>query len=163
MARIGIITCSNCTQDAHCASVVCLGDMRKRRGFFERYPKEELLDLIGIINCAGCPTLAAPEKLLSRIRAVAEFRIDALHFSYCMTTLCPFLSKYEKVIHEAYPDLELVHGTHQPINRTEFHGYMKEMLCPTISAPQAMADVIKGNIKLARPASSKVKVPSTEK
>ncbi|MDQ0286159.1 hypothetical protein J2Z49_001271 [Desulfofundulus luciae] len=24
MARIGIITCSNCTQDLNCASVVCL-------------------------------------------------------------------------------------------------------------------------------------------
>jgi hypothetical protein len=35
MARIGIPTCSNCTQESHCASVVCLGDMRKREGFFE--------------------------------------------------------------------------------------------------------------------------------
>lgn len=38
MARIGIITGSNCTQDVNCAAVVCLADMRKRRGFFERYP-----------------------------------------------------------------------------------------------------------------------------
>ncbi|MBW2484236.1 MAG: CGGC domain-containing protein, partial [Deltaproteobacteria bacterium] len=37
MARIGILTCSNCTQETNCAAVVCLGDMRKRRGFFERY------------------------------------------------------------------------------------------------------------------------------
>ena len=66
MARIAILTCSNCTQDSNCASVVCLGDMRKRRGFFEPYPKDEPLDLIGIINCAGCPTLAAPEKILKR-------------------------------------------------------------------------------------------------
>ena len=71
MARIGIVTCSNCTQDTNCASVVCLADMRKRRGFFERYPKDEPLDLVGIINCAGCPTLAAPEKILKRVRAVA--------------------------------------------------------------------------------------------
>ncbi len=56
MARIGILTCSNCTQDSNCASVVCLGDMRRRRGFFEPYPQDEPLDLIGIINCAGCPT-----------------------------------------------------------------------------------------------------------
>ena len=87
MARIAILTCSNCTQDSNCASVVCLGDMRKRRGFFESYPKDEPLDLIGIINCAGCPTLAAPEKILKRVRAVAEFRLDALHLSFCMVTL----------------------------------------------------------------------------
>ena len=60
MARIAILTCSNCTQDSNCASVVCLGDMRKRRGFFAPYPQDQPLDLIGIINCAGCPTLAAP-------------------------------------------------------------------------------------------------------
>ena len=91
MARIAILTCYNCTQDSNCASVVCLGDMRKRRGFFEQYPKDEPLDLIGIINCAGCPTLAAPEKILKRVRAVAEFRLDALHLSFCMVTLCPFI------------------------------------------------------------------------
>lgn len=42
MARIGILTCSNCTQDTNCAAVVCLGDMRKRKGFFERYKDEKI-------------------------------------------------------------------------------------------------------------------------
>ena len=82
MARIGIINCSNCTQETDCASVVCLGDMRKRKGLFERYPKDEPLDIVGIISCAGCPTMAAPEKILKRVRALAEFKINALHFSY---------------------------------------------------------------------------------
>jgi len=54
--------------------------MRKRRGFFARYQEDESLDLIGIINCAGCPTLAAPEKILKRVRALAEYRLDALLF-----------------------------------------------------------------------------------
>jgi predicted metal-binding protein len=81
MARIGILTCSNRIQETNCASVVCLADMRKRRGLFERYSKDEPLDLVGIISCAGCPTLIAPEKILRRVRALAEFRLDALHFS----------------------------------------------------------------------------------
>ena len=74
MTRIGILTCSNCTQETNCASVVCLGDLRKRRGFFEQYPKDEPLDLIGIINCAGCPTLNAVD-LRPRVSpfAVAAF------------------------------------------------------------------------------------------
>jgi predicted metal-binding protein len=72
MARIGILTCSNCTLETNCGAVVCLGDMRKRRGFFERYQNEEKLDLIGMINCSGCPTLAAPEKILKRVKALAE-------------------------------------------------------------------------------------------
>ncbi|MFZ5631827.1 MAG: hypothetical protein ACOY40_03200 [Bacillota bacterium] len=33
MPRIGIITCSNFTGDLDCASVVCLADLRKRKGF----------------------------------------------------------------------------------------------------------------------------------
>jgi len=104
MARIGIITCSNCTQESNCASVVCLADLRKRRGFFEQYPKDEPLDLIGIINCAGCPTIAAPEKILKRVRAVASYRLDALHLSFCLVALCPFVKIYSGLIKEAFPD-----------------------------------------------------------
>ncbi len=96
MARIGILTCSNCTQETNCASVVCLGDMRKRQGFFECYQGEEKLDLIGIINCSGCPTLAAPDKILKRVRSIENYKIDALHFSFCITALCPFIEKYQK-------------------------------------------------------------------
>jgi predicted metal-binding protein len=63
MTRIGILTCSNCTQDTNCASVACLGDMRKRKGFFERYSNEKQLDLIGMINCSGCPTVSIPQDM----------------------------------------------------------------------------------------------------
>ena len=34
MARIGILTCSNCTQDSNCASVVCLGGYAETPGVF---------------------------------------------------------------------------------------------------------------------------------
>lgn len=147
MARIGILTCSNCTQESNCASVVCLGDLRKRRGFFERYKDEECLDLIGIISCAGCPTLAAPEKILKRVRALAEYRLDALHFSFCVTALCPFLKNYEKVIRAAYPELELVLGTHAPKDKDEFRAGVKELLCQTIATPQDMNDMIKARLQ----------------
>jgi predicted metal-binding protein len=147
MARIGILTCSNCTQDTNCASVVCLGDMRKRRGFFERYQNDEKLDLIGIINCAGCPTLAAPEKILKRVKALADYKLDALHLSYCMTALCPFLNKYQAVIARAYPDLEIVSGTHIPKDKMQFRSDVKELLCPTFSVVQDMNDIIKGTLQ----------------
>jgi predicted metal-binding protein len=147
MARIGIITCSNCTQETNCAAVVCLGDMRKRRGFFEVYRDAEKLDLIGIINCAGCPTLAAPGKILKRIRALAEYRLDALHFSFCMTALCPFIKQYRKVITLAYPDLKIVLGTHVPKDRKLFQNDVKELLCPPLVDIQDMNDLIKGTLK----------------
>jgi predicted metal-binding protein len=139
MPRIGILTCSNCTQDANCASVVCLGDLRKRRGFFAAYPKDEPLDLIGIINCAGCPTLAAPEKILKRVRAVAEFRLDALHLSFCMVNLCPFIKPYIALIKREFPGINIVMGTQRGV---------KELLCQTLAAPQTMRDLIRGAIKI---------------
>lgn len=147
MARIGIVTCSNCTQETNCAAVVCLGDMRKRKGFFERYKDEQNLDLIGIINCSGCPTLAAPEKILQRVKALAEYRLDALHLSYCMTALCPFLKKYQAVIAKTYPDLEIVLGTHIPKDKMQFRIDVKELLCPTVSRVQDMNDIIKGTLQ----------------
>ena len=83
MARVAILTCSNFTQDGNCASVVCLGDMRKRRGFFEPYPQDEALDLIGIINCAGCPTLAARKRFSN---GSGRWPISA--WMHC---ICPFV------------------------------------------------------------------------
>ena len=148
MARIGIITCSNCAQETNCSSVVCLADMRKRRGFFDRYPREESLDFVGLVHCAGCPTNVAPAKVLKRIRSLVNYKIDVLHFSYCMTVLCPFLGKYEKEIRNAYPDLTIIHGTHRPGDTEEFKKAVKEMLCPTVVIPQDMNDLILRNFVL---------------
>jgi predicted metal-binding protein len=147
MARIGILTCSNCTQDTNCASVACLGDMRKRKGLFDRYSKEDQLDLIGIINCSGCPTLAAPEKILKKVKSLVSYRLDALHFSYCMTALCPFINKYDKIIRDNYPELEIIHGTHAPKDKEVFQKGVKELLCPTVCTPQDMNDIIKGTFQ----------------
>jgi len=147
MARIGIITCANCTQESNCASVVCLADLRKRKGFFAQYPQDEPLELIGLISCAGCPTKAAPEKILRRVRAVAEFRLEALHFSFCMVTVCPFIKQYSRVIKKAFPGIRLVMGTHQPAERQHFLKGVKELLCQTLTKPQTMADLIRGTLK----------------
>jgi predicted metal-binding protein len=150
MARIGILTCSNCTQDSNCASVVCLADLRKRKGFFKAYPQDEPLDLIGIINCAGCPTIAAPDKILKRVRAVAQFRLDALHLSFCMVTLCPFIKSYTALIKREFPDINIVMGTHRPAERDAFVRGVNELLCQTLASPQTMSDLIRGTIKLPK-------------
>lgn len=140
MARIGILTCWNATQELDCASASCLRDLRKRLGEFNRYPKDEKLELIGIINCAGCPTVAAPEKILRKVRALAEIGLDSIHLTFCMVTLCPFQKKYVEIIQEAYPNINVVYGTHQAYVSTEtYQQEVKELLC----APhKAMTDVI---------------------
>lgn len=105
------------------------------------YPKEESLHLVGIINCAGCPTINAQEKILRKVRAIAEFRVDSIHFSFCMTAVCPFKNKYADVIRNAYPEVKLIMGTHTPRDFGEFQGEVKEFLC---SERLAMTDLIKG-------------------
>lgn len=128
MPRIGILTCWNCTQELNCASVVCLADMRKKRGFFEIYKQQEIV-LVGIISCAGCPTVGAPEKILKRVKALASFKIDVIHLSYCMTAVCPFINKYVKVIKEKYPNIEIVEGTHRPRDKSAFQSEVRDLLC----------------------------------
>jgi len=119
----------------------------KAQRFFRTIKHEEKLDLIGIITCAGCPTLAAPEKILKRVKALAQYRLDALHFSYCMTALCPFLKKYQAVIAKAYPDLDLVQGTHVPKDKAQFRTDVRELLCPTVAEIQDMNNIIRGTLK----------------
>jgi predicted metal-binding protein len=140
MARIGILTCSNATQDLGCSSISCLADIRKRRGAFAEYPAEPPLDLVGIINCPGCPTLTGPDKLLQRVRALTDVRIDAIHFSYCIKTLCPFKENYAKALQEAFPKIKIIIGTHQEhITPEEFRGRVKKLFC---QPRKTMVDII---------------------
>lgn len=140
MARIGILTCSNATQDLGCSSVSCLADFRKRRGAFAQYPSEERLDLVGIINCPGCPTVIGPDKLLQRIRALTEFRINAIHFSYCIKSLCPFKEKYKEALEKTFPDIRIVIGTHEEhITSEEFRERVRKLFS---QQRKTMIDVI---------------------
>lgn len=140
MARIGILTCSNATQDLGCSSVACLADFRKRKGTFADYPQEEKLTLMGIINCPGCPTLTGPDKLLQRIRALIEFRVDVIHFSYCLQVLCPFKKQYQHALEEAFPHIKIVIGTHEAhMPPEEFRQKVKNLFC---QPAKTMVDVI---------------------
>ena len=128
MARIGILTCSNATQDLGCSSASCLADLRKRRGTFSGYPADEPLDLVGIINCPGCPTLTGPDKLLLRIRALTEFRAGSIHFANCVKALCPFQEQYRRALESAFPDITVSIGTHQEhITAEEFRARVKRL------------------------------------
>lgn len=97
---------------------------------------------IGILTCSN------PEKILKRVRAVAEYGIDALHFSYCMTALCPFIKQYQKAIAQEYPGLRTVSGTHKPVSKEKFRSGVKELLCQTIKKPQTMNHLIDGTLEV---------------
>lgn len=128
MAKIGILTCTNATQDLGCSSVSCLADFRKRKGTFSAYPEAEKLTLAGIINCPGCPTLTGPDKLIGRIRALTAFGVDTIHFAYCVKALCPFKEKYQDALEEAFPTIKIVIGTHEEhVTPEEFRRRVKKL------------------------------------
>ena len=140
MAKIGILTCSNATQDLGCSSVSCLANLRKRKGAFADYPDDEALTLIGIISCPGCPTLTGEDKLLQRIRALTEFGVDTIHFTYCIKALCPFKEKYKKALENRFPEIKVVLGTHEErVTPVEF----RERVNNLFSQPRkSMVDII---------------------
>ena len=103
-------------------------------------PANEPLDLVGIINCPGCPTLTGPDKLLLRIRGLTDFRIDALHFSCCVKTLCPFKEKYKDTLEKAFSNIKIAIGTHQEhITAEEYRERVKKLFC---QPRKTMVDVI---------------------
>ena len=111
--KIGIITCANATRELDCCSMICLNDLGKRIGKFAEYPPEDELRLSGMTSCAGCPTIAYPEKIIRKVKALWQLGIRDIHLSNCMLDLCPFVKKYSEVIQHAFPELNLVLGSHK--------------------------------------------------
>jgi predicted metal-binding protein len=111
MKKVGILNCSNMSQNLGCSMFGCLAAIRRGVDEFVRYG-DEGAELLGVINCAGCPTVMAPQKILGRVRALASLGVNAIHFSGCMTGMCPFKDRYASLIDQHFPSVEVVMGTH---------------------------------------------------
>ncbi|MCL2387425.1 MAG: CGGC domain-containing protein [Defluviitaleaceae bacterium] len=139
---IGIVTCSNAVNDLDCCSAPCLHDFECRTGKFSDYDKANS-SLVGIISCCGCPTLGYPEKIMRKINALVEFKVTAIHFSFCMVALCPFINKYIEIISSKYPEIKLVKGTHEErLTCEQFRDYVKA----AFDGGYKMNDIIKRRI-----------------
>lgn len=147
MVRVAILNCSNATQELGCAASMCLESARKNSLMFERYKTNGGADLVGIINCAGCPTAVAPEKLLSRVRSLTVRGVDAIHLSSCMIALCPFKNKYVTMLRREFPDIEIIEGTHStPDDGTaqQFQNQVRSLLTtPKRYIPEAAMEAMK--------------------
>ena len=119
MARIGIITCSNMTNDLACSSFKCLENSHNGKGTFARYAEQGGAQVVGVISCSGCPTLIAPEKIVRRVRTLVSSGVDAIHFANCLEKICPFRKKYLSILQEEFPETEFVNGTHEPLTEEE--------------------------------------------
>ncbi len=96
--------------------------------------------MVGILNCPGCPTIIGFDKLLKRIRALTEFGVDAIHFTYCMKALCPFKETYKTALEKTFPNIKIVIGTHQEhITSEAYREQVKKLFC---QPQKTMIDVI---------------------
>jgi predicted metal-binding protein len=142
MARIGIITCSNMTNDMACTSFKCLEDSHDGKGTFAAYADRGGAQVVGIISCAGCPSLIAPEKIVHRVRTLVAGGVDAIHFANCLEGICPFRKKYQAVLQHAFPEMTFVSGTHETLaeDREEaLRDFVHGGLCQKRSS---MADIL---------------------
>lgn len=143
--KIGILTCRNSTQELNCCSTGCLVEAQAGTGEFAAHKDKGGSQVIGIISCAGCPTLTAPQKVLERVRSLVTMGAEAVHFSSCMLYICPFVNKYKSVLEEAFPKVSFIQGTHSSgpdpkALKKMFQGAVKDMLSkPKPSIPDMMA------------------------
>jgi predicted metal-binding protein len=142
MKRIAILNCTNTIQEMGCAASMCLDNINKTSGRFARYQGDGGAQLVGIINCAGCPTSVAPEKLLNRVKPLTIIGVDAIHLSSCMMAVCPFKNKYLDLLRKEFPGIEFVEGTHgaSPEEGEMFKHLARHILtAPKPSLPELMA------------------------
>ena len=152
MKKVGILTCANVVQDMGCCSFMCLKELNALTGPFARYSKYGGAQLVGIISCAGCPTAAVPEKILMRVRALAELGCEVIHISSCMEYACPFKNKYKTLIEENFPEVGVEVGTHAYVVDKETSKKLFRKITRDILLQQrlSMTDMFKQVIELEK-------------
>ena len=131
MTRIGIINCGNLKNDLSCSSVLCFKDINAGAGTFKQY--DEDFQVVGMVSCAGCPTAVGHEKILDKVNGLVSFGAEKIHLASCVMAIYPFKSKYEKIIKEHHPNIDIVMGTHGEAEHMQeeveqFRGMVKTLL-----------------------------------
>lgn len=149
MTKVGILGCQAVTNEMNCVMIGCLGNVNNRQGKFEAYPKDEPLQLVGVIGCGGCPTAVGADRIWQKVRALTDYGIDALHLSSCMIQLCPFKDQFIETIQKDHPDLSVVEGTHPFHDENAFKTGVRELISQRVVTPQRMNDLVFKRIKLS--------------
>lgn len=144
MKKVGLLTCSNATQDLECSSYFCLKAIREGLDAFSLYAEDGGTQLEGIISCAGCPTALAPEKIVSRVRSLINSGVETIHFSSCMLAICPFINKYKQVLEQTFLNITFVIGTHGSPDNVEYVKIFRDGVKSMLNQPRAtVGDMIK--------------------
>lgn len=105
--KIGIIICDRYRE---CAGGKCFRALYNREGAFDRYSKDEDVELVGYTTCGGCPG--------GNIEyAPAEMKKNGAEIIHLATGFvvgyppCPYITHFKNFIEEKYK-LKVVTGTH---------------------------------------------------
>ena len=141
--KVGIVTCRNAMQDLYCTTSMCLHALRESITGFEAYRDSGGAELLGIATCDGCPTLAAPERIVKRVKGMVDLGAHAIHLSSCMMAVCPFRNKYISILQQTFPDVKIVQGTHWDEEGPEVGGkWLQSEFRPMLShVPETLADL----------------------
>lgn len=110
MMKVGIIRCMQ-TED-YCPGSTCFQMIREQKGAFAG---QEDIEIVGFINCGGCPG----KKAVLRARELLRRGADTIVFSSCIqkgTPIgypCPFAKRMRELIQkEAGDSVQILDYTH---------------------------------------------------
>ena len=107
MTKIGIIICGRYMT---CGGGKCLRALKEHAGGFAKYPKEEVLELVGFSNCGGCPggnIEYVPEEMIKN-------GAEVIHFATGMVVgypPCKYINQFKEFVENRYK-IPVVIGTH---------------------------------------------------
>jgi len=116
--KIGIIICGRYKT---CGGGKCLRALRERVGAFARYPKDELVEVVGYSYCGDCPggnVEYVPEEMKKNGAEVIHLA-TGLIVGY---PPCPNIRRFKEFIEMKF-GIPVVVGTHPiPLKYTQAHG-----------------------------------------
>ncbi|EHQ91081.1 CGGC domain-containing protein [Desulfosporosinus youngiae] len=113
MTNIAIFSCPKVTNKLGCSGSDCLDELRNRLGPYEIYDSSESLEMIGVINCPGCPAEADSERIINQVQYLLKFKVEKIHFTNCLSFYCAFRYNYQVLIEGKFPNIEVVQGKYE--------------------------------------------------
>lgn len=112
MEKILIIGCKSAMDDVCISCSRCLVGFNRREGKFEAY-KDQEAEVVGLLNCGGCPgpTIVTRLVQVKLWNAPMSEKPTKVHIGPCITEHCPHKETLMKKI-RAKSGVEVIEGTH---------------------------------------------------
>jgi len=111
--KVGIIRCLHTEQI--CPGTTDFRLIREHGGSFAEVPADEPIEIIGFLNCGGCPGKSA----VFRAKEMVKRGADTIAFTTCMSKgapigfACPHYEKIKSAVIKAVgPDVKILDYTH---------------------------------------------------